>query len=234
VDGLSNPFLTQDRCTRGGEVLSQLALRLGLPGPGHLSSWTLGLEVRTTRSSWVRRVSDGAQVYYIKTYDYPRLRDRLRGALRNTWLRPSRATREWDALTWLRAHDFHAPRPVGVLERRRLGWLHRALVVTEAWPGEPLDRLLPRLDAAQRRSLGAAVVAWVERLHHLGFRDRNLDLRNLLARPAGPGWDIAKIDSPRHRLVQPGRPRDRLAHEDWSRLLPQLQVLAPGSQRAQG
>lgn len=172
-------------------------------------------------------VQDGSTSYFLKTYDYASLRDRIRGALRNTWLAPSRAAREWDGLSWLRKHGFAAPRPIGVVEWRRLGWLRRAVLVTEAWPGEPLDRLLPQLEMQERRSLAAALVDLVGRLHESGFRDRNLDLRNLLARRQASGWEIAKVDSPRHRIVPPGPAGDRLARDDWSRLLPQLRALVP-------
>ena len=59
-------------------------------------------------------------------------------------------------------------------------------------------------------------------MHDLGFRDRNLDLRNLLLADDRSSLAIAKIDSPRHRLVRIGEPNDRLARADWTRLLPQL------------
>jgi hypothetical protein len=47
---------------------------------------------------------------------------------------------------------------------------------------------------------------------------------------------IAKIDSPRHRLVPPGATNDRLARADWMRLLPQLEAfgIAATALRAAG
>ena len=113
-----------------------------------------------------------------------------------------------------------------MLEERRLGCLHRAALVTCEWPGDPLDRALPGLAPAERDALVAALVAFVRGLHQAGFRDRNLDLRNLLARQQQDGsWQLAKLDSPRFRLRPSGCATDTLARADWTRLWPQLEAL---------
>src|SRR5690606_29548854 len=103
---------------------------------------------------------------------------------------------------------------------RRLGLLRRGILVTETWPGQALDRLLPQLPDAERGELLAALATFVGRRHAAGFRDGHLDLRNLLAPPcsSGPAWDIVKIDSPRHRIVRPGSADDRRAAADRARL----------------
>jgi hypothetical protein len=127
------------------------------------------------------------------------------------------------ALDWLADNGIRAVRPVAGIEWRSSWCLRRATLVTEAWPGENLEALLPRLDAAARRRLAEGLCEFVDRLHRLGFRDRNLDLRNLLARPQlGGGYEFTKIDSPRFALVRPGHPGDRRARADWARLLPQF------------
>jgi hypothetical protein len=226
VEALSNPFQDRERLVRGGvEELAGLAgsaraLRLDV-----LSSPELGVAVRSSRSSWVRRVRSGDTDYFVKTYDYPGLAT-LRGLFRNTLLRPSRASCEWTALAWLQAAGFAAPAPVCVLERRRLGFLRRAVLVTRAFAGEQVDFVLARSTPAERRELAAAVTATVQALHARGFRDGNLDLRNLIARRDGAGWTIAKLDSPRWRLARGGA-RDRLARADWARLMPQLRAFVP-------
>lgn len=206
----------------GAGVLLPLLQQAG-DAVGELLRRDLGAVVTDRRSSFVRRRVISATDCYIKVYAYPRWRDQLRGALRNTGPgRPSRAAREAQALEWLRQHGFEAPTPIAVLEDRKCGWLRAAVLVTAAWPGEALDRLLPQLDAAARRELAAALVAFVRGLHAAGFRDRNLDLRNLLARRTDDRWQLAKLDSPRFRLRPPGRAGDALARADWRRLLPQL------------
>ncbi len=195
---------------------------LGLGDPADLATPTLGQGVTAARSSRVRRLASVVSVYFIKTYEYPSHADRWRGALRNTFLKPSRARREWDALAWQRRAGLPTAEPVLAWEERRCGWLHRAVLVTREAPGTPLDRLLPTLPPARQAQVGRAVGDLVRRLHELGFRDRNLDLRNLLAAPVGAAWQVANIDSPRFRLVRPGPPHDRLAHADWARLRPQF------------
>lgn len=203
--------------------MAALLQRLQLPLGGLLDR-SLGSPVSEHRTSWVRRLQVHGEDYFVKVYDYPGAGDRWRGLLRFTgpW-NDSRARREAQALHWLQQQGFPTPGVVAVAERRCLGVLRSAVLITEAWPGEPLDRLMPRLDHGQRDELAAALCGVVRELHARGFRDRNLDLRNLLARRVeGRGWQIAKIDSPRWRLVRPGRGEDRLARADWRRLAPQL------------
>jgi hypothetical protein len=115
------------------------------------------------------------------------------------------------------------PEPLAVLEVRRLGFLVQATLVTTAFAGEPTDQLMLRLERADREQLAFAIGKFVRKLHGLGFRDRNLDLRNLLGQRVSGGWSLAKIDSPRHVLKTPGSDLDALARADWARLLPQLE-----------
>jgi len=195
-----------------------------LPGEAQLSARSLGSPITDHRSSWVRRLSTTFGDVFIKTYEYATWVSRLRSAVRRTGPgTQSRAAREFDALQWMRAHSLPGPEPLAVLEVRRLGFLVRATLVTTAFPGEPSDELMLRLEPADRERLAVAMGRFVRKLHGLGFRDRNLDLRNLLAQRVSGGWSIAKIDSPRHVLKAPGSDFDALARADWARLLPQLE-----------
>lgn len=199
--------------------IRQLLEEAGLGSLELLTSRGIGEPITDRRSSWVRLVSIGSTQLYIKTYDYPDAGDRWRGMLRNTFLRPSRARREGRALSWLRERGFDAPEPVAVLEKRRGGFLYRAVLITRAWPGHPLHRLLPVVGQADRLALLDAVRRYVTGLHAAGFRDRNLDLRNLLARRSDAGeWVVAKIDSPRFKITSAGRRSDRAARSDLRRL----------------
>jgi hypothetical protein len=132
--------------------------------------------------------------------------------------------REFDALAWLQANGFPGPRPLAALVWRRFGFVTRACLVTTSFGDGPADAILPGLDPAARQQLAAAIAAFVRELHRRGFRDRNLDLRNLLVARDANGWRIAKIDSPRHVLRPPGVADDALARADWARLGPQLRV----------
>jgi len=189
-----------------------------------LADHRLGEPVTTSRSSWVRLHKIDTKHYFIKTYVYLTLREKLRAALRWTGPhRPSRAAREGAALTWMHGHGFAAPQLCGVVESRRMGFVRLAMIVTLSWSARPLHRLLPDLTPPERVVIAASIGRLLSRLHRAGFRDGNFDLRNLLARPDANGaWQLAKIDSPRFVTVHPGPTNDRRARADWARLLPQL------------
>ena len=209
----------------GEPELTRLAEQLGFHSLWDLASRDLGHIVTDARSSWVRTASANGKRYFIKTYDYRTWRDRLRGALRNTGPTcTSRAAREHAALKWLARAGLAGPRSIGFAERRSFGWVTRCLVVTEGFPGRDLANVLPSEPQPSRVAIALAVGEFVAKLHRLGFRDGNLDLRNLLLADDRARLVIAKIDSPRHRIVRPGSATDRYARADWDRLLPQLRA----------
>ncbi len=207
------------------------ALTADPPGaPERLGSRAVGVLVTEHRTSWVRRCRVGTIEVFAKTYAYPNRRDRLRGVLRTTFLAPGRAVCESRALRWLLEHGIDAPRPLGVAEHRRGGWLRASLLLTEAWPGESLDVFFVRLGRDDRRRVLAAVWGFVATLHGLGFVDRNLDPRNLLVSDDGRGgFLVTKIDSPRACVLGPGRRFDRLAAADRKRLADGLAELSARS-----
>lgn len=194
-----------------------------LPSPDQLVDRATGEAVTDHASSWVRRVATERGDCYVKVYEYATWARRLGNFARHTGpLMDSRGRREFAALRWLLAAGLPAADPLAVFEARTCGFLTKAVLVTRAWPGQPLDRLLPTLAAADRERLAAALGHFVATVHDLGLRDRNLDLRNLLARPRDDGWEVTKIDSPRHCIVRAGDRDDALRRADWARLLPQL------------
>lgn len=194
-----------------------------MPPPGALAARELGTAVVEHRSSWVRRLPTALGEIYVKNYEYKTWASRLRDFGRRTGpFAEGRARREFAALSWLRQQGLAAPVPVAVFERRRWGWLVQSTLVTVAWPGQPASSALAELPPDRRQALAAAIGRLLHRLHRLGFRDRNFDLRNLLVQPHGGDFAIAKIDSPRWCLRRPGDAPDRLSRADWQRLLPQL------------
>lgn len=198
-----------------------------------LTNRAAGDVVTDARSSWVRSRRIGPKNVYVKTYDYSSPSDRRRGWGRTTWLARSRARREWDALRWFVQHGFHSVTPllVAELRTRKLRVLHRACIVTEAWGDGSLDALLPTLDADSRIRVLEAVGQQVHAWHAAGWRDRNLDPRNLLVdglenESATDELRVAKIDSPRFRLAKPTpRPADTASRHDWERLNSGLDAL---------
>lgn len=221
METVSTRFPNSSRLVRGEP---QLAAKLAADVLDKVGERSFGTPITDHRSSWVRRTSILSSVYFIKTYDYPSRTDRWRAMLRNTGpLTRSRATREFDAMTWMRGHGLPTAEPIAVLETRRFGFLRRAVLITAAFPGTAADTLLPTLEHAEQTDLAHAIGRLVGTLHRLGFRDGNLDLRNLVADRRSDGWCVAKIDSPRFRLRRPGTAEDRWTRRDWARLLPHLQ-----------
>lgn len=186
------------------------------------AAWTdreRGEPIVDGRSTWVRRLATDAGTFFLKCYEYRSWRDRLRNCAKWTApLRASRAARECAAYRWLTERGFHGPAHFACLERRQAGFLSRAVLVTSAVDGVSAERLLETCGPDERRQTAVRIGSFVRALHRAGFRDRNLDLRNLIV----SGDRVVKIDSPRHRLVRPGDRADALTRADWARLLPQL------------
>lgn len=207
---------------------------VGDASPGALAALAQGREgerVAGSRSSWVVRMRQGAIDCHVKTYVYPGLRDRVRGWFRNTLLAPSRAAREVAAAQWLLAHGFAAARPLVLAEQRGFSGVRVAVVATETVAGDRLDRWLPTADESRRREVLRALAAWVEEVHAAGFRDRNLDLRNLILLPGEPPR-FAKVDSPRFVIARSKGP-DALSRADVARLTASLAALGldwPGAE----
>jgi len=152
------------------------------------------------RTGWTARLDlPGLGPCVLKVYGHPGL-EPLRGAFRTTFLAPSRVAREARTLLWLRERGLGAPEPLAFGERRLLGWLRQAWILTRYLPAPDLERLLGE-GLPPGPSPARALGAWLGRAHALGLEDRNPHLRNFLARPAGPGrWEIFKVDSPKARL----------------------------------
>ncbi len=185
-----------------------------------------GTTVTDHRSSWVRKIRLDGGVWYFKTYTYDNIGSRLAnwGKWTAPWRR-SRAARECAAYAWLTEHGFPAPSNFACLETRSAGFLRRATLVSAEVPGTPADQLLATSDAQARAGIARRIGDFVRALHQSGFRDRNLDLRNLIVGPE----QIYNIDSPRYRIVRARRRPDSLARADWRRLLPQLDTHGVGA-----
>lgn len=190
-----------------------------MPPWPELSSRDLGITVTDQRSSWVRKLRTKSGVWYFKTYCYEDPGARLANWAKWTapWRR-SRAARECAAYSWLSAQGFPAPGHYACVESRSAGFLNRATLISAEVPGAPADQLLARCDASERDRIASRIGEFVRALHRTGFRDRNLDLRNLIV----DRDQIFNVDSPRHRIVAARRSDDALARADWRRLLPQL------------
>lgn len=190
-----------------------------------------GEPITSHRTSWVQRLRCDAGTFYLKTYEYATWSARIGQLLRRpASVLAGRAAREFAALRWLHEHQFLAPEAVAHGAWRSGGLLRRGLLISRELPGERLDQLVQTVSGPALADLARALGRFVARLHAAGFRDRNLDPRNLLAQRHPPQdadvtlatWTIGKLDAPRFVLRRPGPATDADAAADWNRLLAQL------------
>lgn len=177
------------------------------------------------RTGWTARVDPpGLGPCVLKVYLYPGL-ETLSGFLRTTFLASSRPAREGAILSWLARHGLGPELAVAAGERRRLGWLARAWLLTRLWDAPDLARWIGR---TRDPALAAALGAWLCKAHGLGLEDRNPHLRNFLARRRGNGeWELAKIDSPR-AVLHRGPLGARARRRDLGRLCADARRLGAG------
>ncbi|MCO5170681.1 MAG: lipopolysaccharide kinase InaA family protein [Planctomycetes bacterium] len=172
--------------------------------PGALER--LPVLARSARSLVVRLRIDHAPPLVLKRYREP-------GAfLLRTFLRPSRARREAEALTAIQRRVGNPVRAVAWAEERRLGLVPRSWLVTTELTGafdlRHLQRLAPD-DLAIVRAVALVVLPRrVAALHAAGVFARNLHAKNVLVRPAT--GEVAFIDLPRAAPVGALRRRHRV------------------------
>jgi tRNA A-37 threonylcarbamoyl transferase component Bud32 len=152
-----------------------------------------GLVVTRSGSTEVRRIElrDGAQLraVFVKKYWIRRAAQLWSGLLRGVLLGRSKARREFRNLERLRQWGLDAPAAVGWGEERRLGFVVRSFLLSEAVPNAlPLDRFirdwLPGRPEAERRVLRAALILRLaeatRRLHTHRFVHHDYYWRNII------------------------------------------------------
>lgn len=161
--------------------------------------------IRGSRTSWVEHFEDEDGAWYVKTYRYRGLRAALRGAFRNTFAAPSRATRELRALELLARTGVQPDLEAEVSETRRFAFLREAVLLTRDFGGQDLAARLAEHpgDAGLSDETWKALGRFVHALHEAGLRDPDLKARNILVRQdSGTGeWLFAKIDSSSSKIV---------------------------------
>lgn len=169
-------------------------------------------------------------MYFLKTYIYPGPFGPLRGVLRNTFLAPSRVAREWRALAHLAAAGVQPALGVDRDERRTLGFLREARIMTRSFGTEDLETRLAR-EPLSRAEL-TRLASFVKAAHDSGLRDPDLVARNLLLDGQGGDLELAKIDSSTATFTRRNR-WDRRRVRDLDVLLTDLDRLGvPARQRA--
>lgn len=129
---------------------------------------------RTIKESPVKRVTRhdaGGRTWFVKRYQHEKVP--LRPL--KFFFKPSQARQEWQLAQQLENLRVPAVRHVALGERWGLG-LRESILITEAFPGEPLDEVAsPDL---------AAVLQFVHQLHERGVLQRDLHPGNILLNPA--------------------------------------------------
>lgn len=151
-----------------------------------LAAWS-----RTTDAVRVD-LPDGEGAFFVKRYHYPRWKNRLRGMLRGTLFKSSRAKSEYRTLMLMRQLGIQAVRPVAFGERRVGRFLKSCFLITEAVPAAmslvtfiktfSKHRATPLARRARVEVL-TSLARQVRRMHEAGFVHRDLFWRNVLIRP---------------------------------------------------
>ena len=171
----------------------------------------------------MERVEGPGLPCFLKTYLYPWPKGPFRGIFRNTLFAPSRVAREWRALKHLAAHGVQPDLALWREERRCLGFLLQARLLSLDFGGPDLaaPEGIQLLQTHGTKGL-QALAAFVDALHDSGLRDPDFRLRNFLVRERGGRLQFAKIDSSSSWLVRPGSSRDRARKRDRDMLRVEL------------
>ncbi len=138
------------------------------------------------------KLPDSTCSIYIKRYHYPRWRQRLRGMLRGTLFRASRALSEFRALVAMRRLGIHAVRPIAYGERRICGFVRSCFLITEAVPDAMslvtfiktfANPVATKLARRNKIEILTSLARQVRHMHEQGFVHRDLFWRNVLIRP---------------------------------------------------
>lgn len=193
----------------------------------HLAAWS-----RT--SDTIRyAIKEADTTVFIKRYHYPRWRQRFRGMLRGTFLKPSRARSEFRALAAMRRLGINAVRPIAFGERRVLHFVRSCFLITESVPDAM--SLVAFIQAFGERSASpharrarieilTSLARQVRHMHEMGFVHRDLFWRNVLIRPIpSDRFEFYFLDaSVGKRIRIAHRRQDSIVHD-----IAALGVLAP-------
>lgn len=149
-------------------------------------------------------VGDGQRRWVIKRYNTKNRWHAVRRAFRT-----SRALNCWRAASWLAAAGIDTPRPVAVLEERRLGFIRaRSYFLCELAAGVTLDQALQRPGTDPSPLIDRAAVV-VERLREYGIAHGDLKATNFIV--SGERLLLVDLDATRRtsgRALENGLRKD--------------------------
>jgi tRNA A-37 threonylcarbamoyl transferase component Bud32 len=167
-----------------------------------------GTVVSNASSLMVRHHALAGYGTYAKLYFYGPLNLRR-------FLRPSRAQTEYRSYACLRRLGLRVPEVICFAERRLLGCVRWAVIVTREVAGAAnLVEVFSRMpdDTARRAALLQQLAGAVAQMHNGGFYHRSLRFRNVLLQPPDAGAaTLYFIDSPNGRAWSVTPVRDSLS-----------------------
>lgn len=165
-----------------------------------LALWP-GESATSLRTEVAMKVAGTCGRLYLKSYRYPGW-GKSRGLVgRGSFFGTAPQVQEFRNLSWLRAHDVPAVRPVAAASQRVRGRLAGHALLTEIVPGardlaaamaDPDDPV--RSDRAHRYALAGTLGRAVARMHLHGFSHRDCHARNVLVRDDADGPAIWFLD----------------------------------------
>ena len=129
---------------------------------------------------------------------------------------PSRSLSAYRVGVRLQANDVPTPRPLAVLERKKVGLVTADMLLTDWIDAPDLSILLTSSEAEERVRKIASAARSIAALHAASCRHRDLKASNLLSTPGGPEVLLADLDGAR---VCVNGPSCRRRLRDLSRLM---------------
>lgn len=174
----------------------------GLDNVGRVLRSTGDRVLAWSRTSDTIRVPSNGQGeragYFVKRYHYPGRVRRIWHMMVSVFGLRDRAQLEFEVLRSCTLCGLPVVRAVAVARRKRLGMLHSAFLITEAFEGsESLSELGARgiRGLRKRRAIIDDLAVAIGRLHRAGVIHGQLFWRNILIRPEDSGgYDVRLID----------------------------------------
>lgn len=167
------------------------------------------------------RIELNGKSYFLKRFNCKGWSYRCKNAFRR-----SRAVRSWLVAWGFCLRSLPVAEPLICLEERRLRLLGRSYILFDfVEETEPLARLWPRLDAAERRGLLTRLALLLGRLHLFGGLHGDLKWSNILVR-GQMGKELYLIDLDGSKIVGSGKPRAK--RKDLKRFLVDLTKFQSG------
>ena len=164
-----------------------------------------GETLKLGRAHTAAKVYLNGKPYFLKRYNRKGLLYRLKYAFRR-----SAVLRNWSTTWGFNVRGLPVPLPLVVLEHRRFRLLSNCYILfTYADDAQPLYRIWPTLDGAQKKSVLGSFLTTLKRLYFSGGFHQDLKWSNVLVRPRDNRFEVILIDLDGARLRRRQTPPKR-------------------------